>query len=196
MNSGKIIKVLGIIFIFIMLLLVVISFSRSVVYINDFEMRRTELGPDDILLLALALIASVIPGTMIYGFGALIDSNISMNQKMDTLIANTRQSQTPRYEPPAPQPAYNPQPGYPPAPVYAPPAPSVQAAAPAPTAAPAAPIIDEPTMVFPVLGDLNQQSPVTDIPVTEESTGWTCGNCGAHYPTLTPFCRNCGNKRV
>ncbi len=189
MNSGKIIKVLGIIFIFIMLLLVVIFFSQSVVYVNDFEMRRTELGPDDILLLALALIASVIPGTMIYGFGALIDSNISMNQKMDTLIANTRQPQTPRYEPPAPQPAYNPQPSYPPAP-------SVQAAAPAPTAAPAAPIIDEPTMVFPVLGDLNQQSPVTDIPVTEESTGWTCGNCGAHYPTLTPFCRNCGNKRV
>ena len=195
MNSGKFIKVIGILFLILMPLLVLISFTQSVVYVNSYGM-QTQLEGSDILLLILAMTASLIPGLMIYGFGALVDSNVSMNRKLDTLIANSRQPQVP-------QPTYAPQNPYAPQSVpmaaavpVTPVAPVAPVAPAAPAAPTAAPIIDEPTMVFPVLEGVNPQPPVVEVPTMQEPTGWICSNCGTQSPTLTPFCRNCGHQRV
>lgn len=203
MNSGTIIKILAVIMTVILILMLTIALVTAIDS-YDYNAGYTYMGqrgtevPAQVWIFYIAgILFSLCFGLVLYGFGALIDSNISINRKMDQLITNAKQPQAPQMAPVMPQGGY----------VYTPPVSAPIPAAPvvpapvqnvpvAPAPAPMAPIVDEPTMVFPVLGDLNQENPVVDVPVAEEPTGWTCSNCGAQYPTLTPFCRNCGHKRV
>lgn len=203
MNSGTVIKILAIILAAILLIMLTVALITAIdsyeydsyYYMSD---RETEVPATVWIFYVVGVLFSLCFGIVLYGFGALIDSNISINKKMNQLIANTRQPQAPPATPAIPQPAYVPP--FQSAPTVVTPAAPVPAqnasVTPPVTPAPMAPMIDEPTMVFPVLSDLNQEAPVVDVPTEEIPAGWTCSNCGAQYPTLTPFCRNCGSKRI
>lgn len=166
---GKLIKVIAVIFLVIGLVASLFGGMSFMEYDEVYGM-----------ILALAgIVFSIVFFAILYGFGALIDTNASIDEKMDLMLSYLKRAnapQAPVYQPPV-QPVYQPpvQAYQPPVQPVAQPNPVVQ---PAPAAAPKPAAKPEPI--------------VADTP----ATGWKCANCGTEYPTLTAFCRTCGNKRV
>ena len=173
MNSGKLIKIIGVIFMILFPLLVVIVGINALEIYDYYEQDPTA---GDLLGFLLGFVLSLFPGLSTYAFGSLVDSNCQMNDKMDTLIATMRQMQNNRPAPvrtterksaPAPSapPVYN---------HYAPPAAPQEAPAPAPVVPPVAPVVAE-----------------QPVPAEE----WVCAQCGMKSPATAVFCRSCGNKK-
>ena len=96
MNSGKLIKIIGVIFMILFPLLVVI-FGINALEIYDYYEQDPTAG--DLLGFLLGFVLSLFPGLSTYAFGSLVDSNCQMNDKMDTLIATMRQMQNNRPAP-------------------------------------------------------------------------------------------------
>lgn len=182
---GKLIKVIAVIFLAIGL----VASLLGGLYVTDYD------GPTGLILALGGIVFSIIFFAMLYGYGVLIDTNTSIDEKMDRLLAYMKQAprapQAPAYQPPVQPaaPAYQP----PVRPVYQPPVqPPVQ---PAPAAKPQPVVQPEPVVHAPVVQPEPAAKPepiVADTP----ATGWKCSNCGAEYPVLTAFCRSCGNKRI
>lgn len=171
---GKVIKAIAI----VMLILCI----GAAVYYGMSLMDISE--PIALGIMLVGVVIGFLVFCMVYGYGHLIDTNDAINRKMETLLKYAARNHLNQQSAPkaAPAPVAS-------APVTPAPAPVMPVAEPSVTITPPAPVKPavslEDTVVLPA-----------DLSATAAVSGWECANCGAKFPTLTPFCKNCGHKRI